>query len=439
MQTTELERRVMSKVTWRLIPFMCLCYLAAFIDRVNVGFAKLSMLADLNMSQAIYATGAGIFFVGYFIFEVPSNLILERVGARIWIARIMILWGIISSAMMFVHTTWMFYLLRFLLGAAEAGFFPGMILYVTYWFPKAYRSRAVSLFMTAAVFSFVVGGPLSGWLMDHPRFGLKDWQWLFLAEGIPSILLGLVVLWYLPNGPRQAKWMAAAELSWLLARLDEERAHQEKKQHFTLFQALSHPRVLLLSLIYFLNVVGGYGLDFFTPTIIKGAFPELTKFQIGWLSAIPPLIAIPIMIFHGRSSDARGEQRWHVAVAVAVFAAGLLVLSLNPSPPMVIVGITMCVAGRWSAIGPFWGLPTAFLTGSAAAGGIAMINSIGNLGGQAGPVILSWFADASGSYSKGLRVLAVMVTMCGVLTLMIRLRKPEPVAAARPDAPGEAP
>jgi MFS transporter, ACS family, tartrate transporter len=437
MQTSDFERRVMSKVTWRLIPFMCLCYLAAFIDRVNVGFAKLSMLADLNMSQAIYATGAGIFFVGYFIFEVPSNLILERVGARVWIARIMILWGIISSAMMFVKTPVQFYLLRFALGAAEAGFFPGMILYVTYWFPKAYRSRAVSLFMAAAVFSFVIGGPVSGSLMDHPMFGLKNWQWLFVAEGIPSILLGFVVLWYLPNGPRQAAWMTPEELSWLTARLDEERAHQEKKQHFTLFQALSHPRVLLLSLIYFLNVVGGYGLDFFAPTILKKAFPEYSTSQIGWLSAIAPLITIPIMIFHGRSSDARGEQRWHVAVAAAVFAAGLILLSLNPSPPMVIVAMTMCVAGRWSVIGPFWGLPTAFLTGTAAAGGIAMINSIGNLGGQAGPVILSWFADASGSYSKGLRVLAVMVMMCGVLTLALRIRKPEPVPAARPDAPGE--
>jgi ACS family tartrate transporter-like MFS transporter len=438
MHPDPFERRVMSKVTWRLIPFMCLCYLAAFIDRVNVSFAKLSMLVDLNMSQTVYATGAGIFFVGYFIFEVPSNLILERVGARIWIARIMILWGIISSSMMVVKSAWMFYVLRFFLGAAEAGFFPGMILYVTYWFPKAYRSRAVSLFMAAAVFSFVVGGPLSGMLMDHPQFGLRNWQWLFLAEGIPSVLLGVVVLAYLPNGPKQARWMAPEELAWLTARLDAERAHQEKKQHLSLLQALSHPRVLLLSLIYFLNVVGGYGLDFFGPTILKKAYPALTTSQLGWLSAIPPLITIPIMILHGRSSDARGEQRWHVAVAAAVFAVGLVMLSLNPSPPMVVVAMTLCVAGRWSVIGPFWGLPTAFLTGTAAAGGIAMINSIGNLGGQAGPVILSWFADGAGSYAKGLRVLAVLVTMCGVLTLMIRLRKAEPAAAAQPDAPGEA-
>ncbi|MFN0125725.1 MAG: MFS transporter [Verrucomicrobiales bacterium] len=426
MEITAFERRVMSKVFWRLIPFMCVCYLAAFIDRVNVGFAKLSMLADLNMSQAVYATGAGIFFVGYFIFEVPSNLVMERVGARIWIARIMILWGIISSSMMFVKTAWMFYLLRFLLGAAEAGFFPGMILYVTYWFPKAYRSRAVSLFMTAAVFSFVVGGPLSGMLMDHPMFGLKDWQWLFLAEGIPSVLLGFVVLWYLPNGPRQAKWMAPEDLSWLMARLEDERAHQEKKERFSLVQALTHPRILLLSLIYFLNAIGGYGLDFFSPTILKNNFPTFSKSQIGLLSAIAPLITIPIMVLYGRSSDARQEQRWHVAAAVWLFSGGLLLLSFDPSPVLVVVALTMCVVGRWSCIGPFWGLPTAFLTGTAAAGGIAMINSLGNLGGYVGPKILDLFSDPSGSYARGLRVLAVLMAVCGIVALTLRVRKPKP-------------
>jgi MFS transporter, ACS family, tartrate transporter len=430
METSALERRVMSKVFWRLIPFMCLCYLAAFIDRVNVSFAKLSMLADLSLSNAVYATGAGIFFWGYFVFEVPSNLVLEKVGARIWIARIMIVWGIISSAMMFVKSAWMFYGLRFLLGAAEAGFFPGMILYVTYWFPKAYRSRAVSLFMTAAVFSFVIGSPLSGWLMDHPQFGLKSWQWLFLAEGIPSVLLGFVVLWYLPNGPRQAKWMAPEELSWLMAKLDDERAHQEKKEHFSLLQALSHPRILLLSLIYFLNALGGYGLDFFSPTILKKNFPGYTTTQIGWLNAIPPLITIPIMTLWGRSSDARKEQRWHVAGAAWFFSLGLVLLSFDPSPWMVIVGMTMCVVGRWSCIGPFWGLPTAFLTGTAAAGGIAMINSVGNLGGYVGPDILNRLSDASGSYAKGLRVLAVLMVVCGILAATLRIRKPDPAGGS---------
>jgi len=421
MVQDELECRVMSKVAWRLLPFMCLCYVAAFIDRVNVSFAKLSMLSDLHLSTAMYTTGAGIFFVGYFIFEVPSNLIMERVGARIWIARIMILWGVISGGMMFVKGPWAFYALRFLLGAAEAWFFPGMILYNTYWFPKAYRSRTISIFMAAAVFSFVIGGPLSGWLMDHPQFGLRSWEWLFLVEGVPSVLLGIVVLCSLPNGPRNVRWLQAEELGWLTSRLDAERAEQEKKKHFTLSQAFLHPKVLLLSLIYFLNVVGGYGLDFFMPTILHGAYPALTKSELGWLSAIPPLITIPIMVMHGRLSDRFKEQRWHCAVAAWWFSVGLVLLSFKQPPWMVVASLTLCVSGRWAVIGPFWGLPTAFLTGTAAAGGIAMINSIGNLGGQAGPKILSFFQRDDQSLAPGLRVLAVLVALCGVMTVALRM------------------
>jgi len=383
------------------------------------------MLSDLHLSTAMYTTGAGIFFVGYFIFDVPSNLIMERVGARIWIARIMILWGVISGGMMFVKGAWAFYVLRFLLGAAEAGFFPGMILYNTYWFPKAYRSRTISIFMAAAVFSFVIGGPLSGWLMDHPQFGLRSWEWLFLVEGVPSVLLGIVVLCSLPNGPRNVRWLQAEELGWLTSRLDAERAEQEKKKHFTLPQAFLHPKVLLLSLIYFLNVVGGYGLDFFMPTILQSAYPALSKSQLGWLSAIPPLITIPIMVLHGRLSDRFKEQRWHCAVAAWWFSVGLVLLSFTQPPWMVVASLTLCVSGRWAVIGPFWGLPTAFLTGTAAAGGIAMINSIGNLGGQAGPKILSFFQRDDQSLAPGLRVLAVLVALCGVLTVALRMPKPE--------------
>jgi ACS family tartrate transporter-like MFS transporter len=376
-------------------------------------------LADLNFSTAMYATGAGIFFVGYFIFEVPSNLLLERVGARLWIARIMLLWGIISAGMMFVHGKWEFYILRFLLGAAEAGFFPGMILYTTYWFPRAYRSRTISMFMTAAVFSFVIGGLLSGWLLDHPQFGLRNWQWLFLVEGVPSVLLGIVVLFYLPDGPRSAKWIKPEELAWLTSVLDSERAAQEEKKLYTLAQALLDRKVMLLSLIYFLCVVGGYGVDFFLPTLLQSAYPALTKSELGWLSAVPPLITIPIMILHGRLADRLQERRWHVAIAASWFAIGLVLLSFRLPPPMVVLALTLCVSGRWSIIGPFWGLPTAFLTGTAAAGGVAMINSIGNLGGQAGPAILAWFQSPDGSFALGLRILAALVATCGVLTVSL--------------------
>jgi MFS transporter, ACS family, tartrate transporter len=425
---TSLEQRVLAKVSWRLMPLLCLCFLAAFLDRVNVSFAKLTMLADLGFSQAVYATGAGIFFIGYFLFEVPSNLLLERFGARLWIARIMCLWGLISSSMMFVSERWMFYTLRFLLGAAEAGFFPGVIFYLTYWFPRAYRARAVSSFMVAAVFSFVIGSPLSGWLMDHPQLGLTGWQWLFLVEGLPSVLLAFVVLWYLPNGPKDARWLEPAEQSWLLGRLGSERAEQERRERLTLAQALRDRRVLLFSSIYFTSVVGGYGFEFFAPTLLQRAYPELSTSELGWVAAIAPLVTIPIMIAHGRSADKRQEQRLHVVAAALCFALGLGLLSLDLPSVFVVPAMTLCVAGRWCIIGPFWGMPTSILTGTAAAGGIALINALGNLGGQAGPLILGWSVSASGDYSRGLLVLAGLVLSCAGLTLFA----PTPKARAAP-------
>jgi MFS transporter, ACS family, tartrate transporter len=418
-----LEHRVVSKVTRRLIPFLCVCFMAAFLDRVNVSFAKLTMLGDLGLTQTIYATGAGVFFVGYFLFEVPSNLALTRFGARLWIARIMLLWGLVASAMMFVTGRWSFYALRFALGAAEAGFFPGIIFYLTQWYPRAYRSRTVSLFMVAAVASYVVGGPLSGWLMDHPLLGLRGWQWLFLVEGVPSVLLGIAVLAYLPDGPSSARWLTPDEAAWLAARLAAERTDQERHANLTLGQALRSPRILLLSLIYFLGVVGAYGLDFFSPTLLSQTFPRVTTTSLGLIAAIPPLVTIPVMILWGRRSDARSECRWHVALAVFGLAAGLLLLCLPLPPVAVVAALTLCVAGRWSFIGPFWGLPTAMLTGTAAAGGIALVNSIGNLGGQAGPVLVSRLSSPDGSLAPGLAALAIVVAICGVLVLLVPVRR----------------
>ncbi len=418
----QFERRVLAKVTWRLMPLLCFCFMAAFLDRVNVGFAKLTMLSDLGLSQAAYATGAGIFFVGYFLFEVPSNLLLQRFGARMWIARIMVVWGIVASAMMLVSGARSFYALRFVLGAAEAGFFPGVIFYLTHWYPRAYRSRTVSIFMVAAVVSFVVGSPLSGWLMDHPRFGLASWQWLFLVEGVPSLVLGVVVFFSLPDGPHAAGWLTPAEASWLSSRLAAEREEQERAEHLTLRQAFADRRILLLSFIYFLGVVAAYGLDFFSPTLLSQSFPELSKSGLGWVAAIPPLVTIPIMIVHGRSSDARHEHRWHVALAVFAQSAALLTLAMGPPPWVVVAAMTVAVAGRWCFIGPFWGLPTAILTGTAAAGGIALINSIGNLGGQAGPVIMSRLASPTGGLAFGLVALASVTAACGILVLAIPIR-----------------
>jgi MFS transporter, ACS family, tartrate transporter len=421
--TVELERRVVRKVAWQLMPLLCICYVAAFIDRVNVGFAKLEMLPALGLTQSQYAFGAGIFFVGYFLFEVPSNLLLVRFGARRWIARIMFFWGIVSACMAFVTGPNSFHALRFLLGAAEAGFFPGVIYYLTAWFPSAYRGRAVSSFMMAAVFSFVVGSPLSGWLLDHPQFGLAGWQWLFVVEGIPSVLLGVVVLARLPDGPEDARWLAPDERAWLLARLASERAEQDRRHSISLGKALRDRRILFFSFIYFLNVVGGYGLDFFAPTLLARAYPDLGATALGRIAAIPPLLALPVMVWYGRRADATRDYAGHVAGAAFAFAVGLASLALPLPPALVVAGMSVCVAARWSLIGPFWSLPTALLTGAAAAGGIAWINSIGNLGGQIGPVLLDAFAAPGGSFANGLVLFAVLLALCGACALFIRARR----------------
>jgi ACS family tartrate transporter-like MFS transporter len=425
------EVRVIRTVTLRLMPFLGICYIAAFVDRVNVGFAALQMQADLGFSDTVYALGAGMFFIGYFFFEVPSNVILEKVGARLWIARIMILWGIISSSMMFVQSAWAFYVLRFLLGAGEAGFFPGIILYLTYWFPAEYRSRTVALFMTAAAISQVVGAPISGLLLDYPQLGLRGWQWLFLMEGIPPVVLGIAVLAWLPNGPGEARWLSVAEREWLGACIDTECAERARASgHLSLWQALADRKVLILSLLYFLIVIGGYGLDLFMPKLLALAFPDVSKSMLGLLAAIPPLYTVPVMLFWGRSSDRRRECNWHVALPAFWAAAGLALASLPVSPLVALGALTLAVSGRWAGIGPFWGLPTAYLTGTAAAGGIAMINSIGNLGGFAGPYVMGVFRDLTGDYAIGLRVLAAAFVVGGLLALRVRVRRPVPPAAA---------
>jgi ACS family tartrate transporter-like MFS transporter len=431
----ELEGRVVRKVAWRLMPLLCACFVAAFIDRVNVGFAKLEMLPALGLTQAEYAFGAGIFFVGYFLFEVPSNLLLVRFGARRWIARIMLVWGVVSACMALVTGARSFHALRFCLGAAEAGFFPGVIYYLTSWFPRRYRGRAVSSFMMAAVLSFVIGSPLSGWLLDHPQFGLAGWQWLFVVESIPSLVLGVVVLARLPDGPADARWLAPDERTWLLAQLARERAEQDQRHALPLGKALRDPRILLFSLIYFLNVVGGYGLDFFAPTLLAQAYPELSSSALGRIAAIPPLVALPIMVYYGRRADATLDYAGHVAAAAFAFAIGLAALALPLPPALLVASMTLCVAARWSSIGPFWSLPTALLTGAAAAGGIAWINSIGNLGGQVGPVLLAAFTAPGGSFARGLWLFAVLLVLCGLCALYIRAKR---WGAAEPVVPSDA-
>ena len=417
-QPSDFENATYRKLSWRLLPLLLLCYLVAYLDRVNVGFAKLQMLKELGFSETIYGLGAGIFFFGYFLFEVPSNLILHRVGARLWIARIMITWGIISAAMMFVTTPAMFYLLRFLLGAAEAGFFPGVILYLTYWYPARRRGRITSLFMTAVALSGVVGGPISGWILKNldGAHGWQGWQWLFLLEGLPSVLVGLLVLAVLQNGIADARWLNEDERKLLTRNVAGEDA---AKEDAPLGRVLSSARVWHMSLIYFSFVVGLYGVGFWLPTIIK-ATGVADAFQIGVLSAIPYAGAVVAMLAVARSADRRGERRWHVALSGLAGAFGLvLAVAWAQDTLLAMAALTLATMGVLSAVPLFWSLPTALLTGAGAAAGIAMINSLGNLAGFLGPYAMGWLKDHTGSTGLGMYLLASFMLLGAALTLVL--------------------
>jgi ACS family tartrate transporter-like MFS transporter len=377
--TPEQSRALYSKITWRLIPLLFICYIIAYVDRINVGFAKLQLQevlgADERIFGSVYGLGAGLFFIGYFLFEVPSNLILQRVGARIWIARIMIVWGIVSSAMMFIGSTTSFYFIRFLLGVAEAGFYPGVILYLTYWFPDKERAHTVALFATGTVIAGIVGSPLSGAILElHGFGGLEGWQWLFLLEGIPAVILGLVVIFILPDRPQNARWLSHTERAWIQSQLDEEALQSRGQAHFRLSEAFMSGRIWLLCFIYFLLTVGIYGYEMWLPSIIK-EFSGLSYSLVGIINAIPYLIAVVVMLLIGYHSDKTGERRWHVAVAAFAAAAGFGFSAYLQNPYLALIALMVALVGLKSAMGPFWALSTTFLSGTAAAGGIALINS----------------------------------------------------------------
>lgn len=422
----EESRLLYSKVTWRLIPLLFICYIIAYIDRINVGFAKLQLREVLGVDEAIfgsvYGLGAGLFFIGYFLFEIPSNLILARVGARIWIARIMIIWGFVASAMMLINSSSMFYIMRFTLGVAEAGFYPGIILYLTYWFPARERARTIALFATGAVIAGIIGSPLSGAILGlHGAAGLDGWQWLFLLEGIPAVLLGLVVLFMLPNGPQKAGWLTENEKKWIQHRLDEEIAQRKGVVHFRLSKALSSKAVWLLCLVYFLLNVGGYGYEMWLPSIIndlKGM--SFTSFGIGLVNAIPYLAAAIAMFVVGNHSDRTGDRRWHVAVSAAVSAVGFFFSAYFQNPFLAMAALTIAFIGLKSTVGPFWALATTFLTGTAAAGGIAFINSVGNLGGFVGPYLVGVFKDKTGNNELALYILGGALLLMGIVILAVR-------------------
>ncbi|HTS03897.1 MAG TPA: MFS transporter [Thermoanaerobaculia bacterium] len=413
-----LEARAYSKVDWRLIPFLFLCYILAYLDRVNVGFAKLQMVKDLSLSDAAFATGAGIFFIGYFFFEVPSNILLKKYGARAWIARIMISWGVISSLMMFVHSEKAFYAMRFLLGIAEAGFFPGIIFYLTLWYPSRLRSTRTALFVSAIAVSGVLGNPISGAIMDSlsGTAGLAGWQWLFLFEGIPSILVGIWVFFYLDSSILEAKWLTAEEKDLLARNLDAEEKH---KSEVHVADAFKSGKVWALCAIYFTLMIGLYGISFWLPTIVK-AFGVKGYLQVGLITAIPYFVAVVGMLLLSRSSDRTGERRLHYVLNVSAGAVGLILSGVYASNPYLsIVFLSVGTLGVIGSMPVFWPIPSAFLAGTASAAGIGLVNSIGNLGGYVGPNVPVWAKSFSSNPSAALYIIAADLLVGAVLTFFL--------------------
>jgi len=413
-----LEKRTIAKVTVRLVPFLIVCFFVAYLDRVNVSFAALTMNKDLGLSASAFGFGAGIFFLAYFLFEVPSNLLLERLGARKWIARIMFTWGLLSGSMAFVTGERSFYVVRVLLGAAEAGFFPGVIFFLTLWFPAVYRARIVGYFMAAIPLSTVIGAPVSGLLLGlDGLMGMKGWQWLFILEAAPALVLSVVVYFYLTDRPADATWLEPEERAWLAGRLEQERRQREMVRRYTVAQALLNPKVLALSIVYFGAVATNYGLSFFLPQIVK-AF-GVSNVQAGLVAALPYVVGLASIVWWGRRSDRKMERRFHLAFPLFVASAGIALSTALDDPTMKMTALSVAGFGIFGCLPVFWTFPAAFLSGAAAAGGIALINSIGNLAGFVGPYVMGRIRDLTGSYTGGLLSLAAVgfVAMVVVLAL----------------------
>ncbi len=422
---------MLGKVALRIMPFLALLYFVNYLDRVNIGFAGPNgMNAELGMSATAFGFASGIFFLGYLTLEVPSNLALHRFGARRWLARIMITWGIIATVLAFVPNPTTLVIMRFLLGVAEAGFFPGIILYLTYWFPAAQRAKAVALFMAAVPVSSAIGATVSSLLIAHGHgvFGLSGWRFMFLVEGIPAILLAFATWFYLTDRPEQAKWLTEDERRWLTTELDNERKATEAEHHWPLRKALTHPRILGLAFVYFAIAYGLYALGFFLPTIIAGFGQEfgtkLSTVQAGLVTATPYVIAAVVMLFWARHGDRTRERKWHVALPMIVGGVAIPVALYLGNPYAAMVAVTVCAVGVCAALPTFWALPSTFLSGAAAAGGIALINSLGNISGFAAPYVTGWLKDVTGTQRTGLWVVgACMVAgACVALALGARPR-----------------
>jgi len=425
------ESAVVAKLTRRLLPFLFLLYIVAYLDRINVGFAKLQMSGQLHFSEQVYGLAAGMFFAGYFFFQVPSNLILGRIGARRWISLLMIVWGTISGSMMLVTSPRSFYVLRFLLGLAEAGFFPGMILYLRGWFPASARARTMALFMTAGPLSGVIGGPVSGAILTLGHGGgLAGWQWLFLLEAVPAIILGVIVYFFLADNPRDAPWLSNQEREWLASTLFREQSLNapDPVGGPAWWSVFVDPRVLLLALVYFCLNTCSYGISLWLPSVVR-LFSGRSTFVIGVLSAIPYLAATVGMVLSGHHSDRTGERRWHVAGSALLAAGAFFLAAISTSTVAVVAAISFSVLGINGMLGPFWAMPSSFLTGATASAGIAFINSIGNLGGFFGPYVLGLARTSSGNFRSGLFLLSGAMAVGAVLVLLVKM----PSTASRSD------
>jgi D-galactonate transporter len=415
----EIEKRTMDKVTWRLVPFLMLCYFIAYVDRVNISFAGASMSKDLDLSAAAFGGAAGIFFIAYFFFEVPSNLALDRFGARLWIARIMLSWGVIAGAQAFVAGALSLNIVRLLLGAAEAGFFPGVIFFLTLWFPAAYRARIVGWFMFAIPISTVIGSPISGFILNLDGVaGLRGWQWMFLIEAVPAILMTFAVLSYLTDQPKEAHWLSEDERRWLQARLDAERANRERHGALSWLRSMLDPRVIALGFVYMGCNIPQYGLSFFLPQIIKG-FGDLSNVQVGFITALPYLVGAVGMLVWGWHSDKTAERKWHAIIPLLIIAISLVAAAILPTPTTKMIFLCVAGFGFFSVLPVFWTLPTTFLSRAGAAAGIAAVNSIGNLGGFFGPKVFGWLKDITHSDFASLLFLAACAVIGALIVLVL--------------------
>jgi ACS family tartrate transporter-like MFS transporter len=409
--------RILSHAAWRLIPFMSLMYVVSFLDRVNISFAALTMNHDLGFSPEIYGFASGIFFWGYFLFEVPSNLMLQKVGARLWMCRICVTWGFLSMLTAFMHTPLSFCIVRFLLGAAEAGLFPGMVLYMTYWFPAATRARFIAMFLAGVPLAVVIGGPISGWLLDIDWHGLHGWQWMLILEGIPSLLCGVATLWVLPDGPAKAKWLSADEKRIVAARLADDPDIIKGGALHGFKELLLDKRIWILMIPDFSIVIALYGLNLWQPQMVKAL--GYSNIETGFIVALPYLLAMGAMVLLGWSSDRTGERAGHVAFGAFAGAAGMLGAVLFTDHLLIIASLCVACSGIYAALAVFWTLPSSLLRGTAAAAGLALLNSFSNLGGFFGPTVMGWAKQQTGNFTLGMELLAAMLVIGGVSVIVI--------------------